>query len=83
MSQKQDIKHPSLELLKDISPSRPTLPEQEPEIQRILSLQKQHETNIAEKQRLTELKTLLETDEADLTELRRQVLEKIHARLLK
>ena len=49
----------------------------------ITSLEKQHELNLQEKVKLTELKQLLEIDEEDLSKLRSEVLGLIRDRLLK
>ena len=79
-------KHPSLELLqpiKDFAPSRPTLPEQEADIQRLMVLEAKHKANQEVIKQLQETKDLLEQDESDLAELQRQVLELIKQRLLK
>ncbi len=45
--------------------------------------EKQHIQNLQEKAKLTEIKALLEQDETDLVELRRQVLELIRQRVMK
>ena len=49
----------------------------------IANLEKQHELNLQEKAKLTELKQQLEMDEADLSKLRYEVLELIRDRLVK
>ncbi len=75
--------HPSLELLKEAKPSRPTLPEEEVNIQELMILETKHKQNQETIKKLQETKQLLEQDEEDLNELQREVLMLIKKRLLK
>jgi len=60
-----------------------TVPKEEEKPTNIEELQAKHEANQKEKQKLKEVLSLLEQDEADLVELRRQVLELIRQRVAK
>lgn len=67
-------KHPSLELLKEAKPSRPTLPEQEGTIQKVMAKEIVDEQNktVQETQLfIEELKQSLKIQKSQITEIKR------------